>query len=400
MAEVTRGVIANLHHLSPDDFRFSLIVDSGERDDLRAIMPAHCDLLPLDTAALPARRREFGLVGTAVAKRVLNFQADTAGYGLTLPDATGTLRAAGVDVVHGLLQFSIDSDLPLVYHPHDLQHLHLPQFFSDSDLVQREVVYQYFCSVAACVPVASHWIAEDLAWQYRVPSEKVAVIPFGAPATDRNPPTPEEVRTLCDRWRIQPGGFLLYPAAGWEHKNHIRLVEAAAWLRTQGHEPPLLLFTGALRPFSLRVLERAAELNVTDRVRWAGYIAQRDLVVLYQLARGAVVPTKFEAASAPVWEAFTSGCPVACSNVTSLPAQTDGGALLFDPDNPAQIGTALWKLWSEPALRAQLAARGRDVVARHTWESVVRRFGVLYRKAAGQVIGEADEALLSDGPTI
>jgi glycosyltransferase involved in cell wall biosynthesis len=400
VAEITRGLINHLHHLPADQFRFSLIVDSDARDDLRAIMSDHCKLLPLSTSALPIRERAFRLAGTSLAQRIFKFQDESANLRINLHDATGLLREAGVEVVHALSQFALDSDLPLLYHPHDLQHLHLPQFFSDGDLEQREVIYQYFCSLAAVVPVASRWIAEDLQRQYRVPAEKLAVIPFAPPAADRTPPTPAEVRALCDRFQVQPGGFLIYPAAGWEHKNHVGLVEAAAILRAQGIEPPLMIFTGALVPFSLRVLERAAALNVTDRFRWAGYIAQRDLILLYHLARGAVVPTKFEAASAPIWEAFATGCPVACSNVTSLPSQTDGGALLFDPNNSDDIAGAIFKLWSEAPLRDQLAARGREVVAQHTWESVARRFGVLYRKAAGRPVSAADEALIATGPAV
>ena len=400
VAEVTRGLVTHLHHLPADKFRFSLIVNTAARDDLRAIMPDHCGLLLLDTETLPVREREFALAGTSIAKKIFNFQDENVNLRVRLPDATGPLRAAGVKIVHALSQFAIDSDLPLLYHPHDLQHLHLPQFFSDGDSEQREVIYQYFCNAAKIVPVASHWIAEDVQRQYRVPVEKMAVIPFAPPAADRAPPRPAEVRTICDRLRLQPDGFLLYPAAGWEHKNHIRLVEAAALLRDQGLAAPLMVFTGAFVPFSLHVLERAAALNVTDCIRWAGYIAQRDLVLLYHLARGVIVPTKFEAASAPIWEAFTMGCPVACSNVTSLPSQTAGGAILFDPDSGGDMASAIFKLWSDAPLRDQLAARGREVVAQHTWESVVRRFGVLYRKAAGQLLNEADEMLLATGPTV
>ncbi|MCJ2135249.1 glycosyltransferase family 4 protein [Methylobacterium sp. J-026] len=400
VAEVTRGLVTHLYHLPPDAFRFSLIVDSAARDDLRAIMPDHCKLLPLQGEALPVRERELRLAGTQVAKRMFNFQDASATLQVNLLDATGPLRAAGVAAVHAPTQFTLDSDLPLLYHPHDLQHLHLPQFFSDDDLRHREVIYQYFCRAATIVPVASRWIADDVHRQYRVPLEKMPIIPFAPPASDRTPPTPAEVRAICERLQLQPGGFLLYPAAGWEHKNHIRLVEAAALLRAQGLTAPLMVFTGAFTPFSLRILERAAELNVTDCIRWGGYIAHRDLVLLYHLARGVVVPTKFEATSCPIYEAFAIGCPVACSTATSLPAQTAGGALLFDPDNSGEIASALFKLWSDAPMRDQLAARGREVVAQHTWESVVRRFGVLYRKAAGRPLSEADERLLATGPSV
>jgi glycosyltransferase involved in cell wall biosynthesis len=383
VAEVISGLIAHLHHLSADEFRFSLIVDTPERYDLRALMPEHCGLLPMDVAALPVRAREVKLIGTPVTKRVFKFEGDSKDIHVNFHDATDFLRTAGVTVVHALSQTALDSDLPLLYHPFDLQHLHLPQFFSEAEIEHREVICQYFCGAAKIVPVDSRWIAEDLQRQYRLPPEKLAIVPFAPPAADRTPPTATEVRVICDRLQIQPNGFLLYPAAGREHRNHNGLVEAAAILRAQGIEPPLMVFTGAFESFSLQVLERAAALNVSDRIRWAGFITQRELVVLYHLARGAVVPTKFAAASGPIREAFAHGCPVACSNITSLPSQTDGGALLFDPDNSGDIAGAIFKLWSEAPLRDQLAARGREIVARHTWESVTRRFGVLYRKAAG-----------------
>lgn len=400
VAEVTRGLIAHLHHLPAERFRFSLITHPEPRDDLRAIMPDHCALLPVNTASLPVRPREFRLAGTAIAKRIFKFDGPSATLRLDLHDMTAPLRAAGVDVVHALSQLALDSDLPLIYHPHDLQHLHLPQFFAANELEQREAIYQYFCNAATIVPVASRWIADDVQRHYGVPPEKLPIIPFAPPATDHTPPTAAEMRAICDRLRLQPDGFLLYPAAGWEHKNHIGLVEAAAILRSRGVEPPLMVFTGALGPFTVHVLERAAALGVTDRIRWGGYIAQRDLVLLYHLARAVVVPTKFEAASAPVFEAFGIGCPVACSNVTSLPSQTDGGALLFDPDNSGDIASAIFRLWSEAPLRDQLAARGREVVAQHTWESVVRRFGVLYRKATGRALSEADDRLVATGPAV
>lgn len=400
VAEVTRGLVAHLGYLPAERFRFSLITHPEPRDDLRAIMPNHCALLPVNTASLPVRPREFRLAGTAIAKRIFKFEGAGATLRLDLHDMTGPLRAAGVEVVHALSQMTLDSDLPLLYHPHDLQHVHLPQFFSNPELEQREAIYQYFCSAATIVPVASRWIADDVHRQYEVPREKLPIIPFAPPAVDHAPPTAVEIRALCDRLQLQPSGFLLYPAAGWEHKNHIGLVEGLALLRARGVEPPLLVFTGALTPFSLRTLERAAALGVTDRIRWAGYIAQRDLVLLYHLARGVIVPTKFEAGSCPIWEAFAIGCPVTCSNVTSLPSLTDGGALLFNPDDSGEIASAIFRLWSEAPLREQLAARGRQVVARHTWESVARRFGVLYRKAAGRPVSATEAALLAEGPMV
>ena len=397
VAEVVRGLVANLHRLPAENFRFSLLVGQ-DRPDLRALMPGNCTLMPLPWLQLPTREITFPVVGTGVAQRAFGFDTSETTRSIVQRDATGPLRDAGVDVVHGLLQWSVLSDLPLIYHPHDLQHLHLPQFFTEAELAERESVYQFYCGRAALIAVNSRWVADDVMRQYRTPADRLAVVPWAPPIDEVAEPDPQAIDAVRSKFRVQGDDFLLYPAAGWEHKNHVRLVEAAALIRRRKLQPPLLLFTGALKPHTLKVIERAAALGVGDRIRFGAYVSRGELQILYRLARGLVMPSRFEAGSAPVGEAFALGCPVACSAVTSLPAQTDGGALLFDPDDPREVAKAMWRLWTEPDTRKALVERGREVAKRYTWDLTVDRFGVLYRKAAGRTLTHADQDLLNKGP--
>ena len=43
----------------------------------------------------------------------------------------------------------------------------------------------------------------------------------------------------------------------------------------------------------------------------------------------------------PVLEAMASGCPVVCSNTTSLPEIAGDAALLVDPNDPEAIAAAV-----------------------------------------------------------
>ena len=397
IAEVTYGLVSHLHLLPPDEFTFSLLIGpSGEPGGLREAMPPNAQLRPNDVNAWPERESTFPMAATAVARDL--FEGDPPMGQTQQRDGTGFLRGLGVDVVHGLMQQTVDSDLPLIYHPHDLQHLHLRENFDDTELRSREATYQYFCSKAAYVPVNSRWVADDLASQYGVAREKLKLIPWAPANRNEGPPSLEEIKAVCDKLQVQPNAFLLYPAAFWAHKNHRKLVEALALFRIHGREPPLLVFTGALMPFALEVLRRAAFLGVGDRIRFAGHVTRQELRTLYALSRGVVVPTRFEAGSSPVWEAFTFGVAVACSSVTSLPAQTAGAALLFDAEDESDVARVLWKLWTEPRTRAALVERAHRVVAPFTWELVVRRFGALYRLAAGRAPSPEDDAILNGGP--
>jgi len=85
------------------------------------------------------------------------------------------------------------------------------------------------------------------------------------------------------------------------------------------------------------------------------------------LAAAVLVPTKFESLSLPVWEAFAAGTPVACSRINSLPEQVDGAGLLFDPDNPREIASAVRRLWEDETLRADLVRKGFESPRLHFW---------------------------------
>ena len=108
------------------------------------------------------------------------------------------------------------------------------------------------------------------------------------------------------------------------------------------------------------------------------------------MATGVVIPSKFEAASGPLWEAFLAGVPAAVAAVTSLPEQAGGAALLFDPDEPATIAGAVEQLWTDAGLRQDLRVAGAINVARFDWETTARKFRAEYRVLAGRTLSTAD----------
>jgi len=139
---------------------------------------------------------------------------------------------------------------------------------------------------------------------------------------------------------------------------------------------------------------------MASQVRFLGFVTPRQLRTLYGLARAVVVPSLFEAASAPLWEAFASEVPAACSNVTSLPEQAGDAALVFDPRQPAEITAAVVRIWRDEGLRAQLVDRGRARVRAYTWERTARHFRAHYRRLAGRLLDDTDRAILTAPPIL
>lgn len=305
----------------------------------------------------------------------------------------GTVERAGVDVMHFTAQEAFLTGLPSIYHPHDLQHLHLPQFFTARERRDRELMYRAFCAQAAMVAVSSEWTRRDVVRQYGLPEEKVQVVPLAPPIAAYPVPTADDLRAARARFRL-PEAFLLYPAQTWPHKNHLGLLEALAILgRAHGITAPLVC-SGTLNSFFPVVERRVRELRLADQVQFVGFVSPLELQALYRLCRAVVIPTRFESASFPVWEAFLAGAPIACSNVTALPEQAGDAALVFDPDRPEEMADAIARLWTDGALREQLAARGRARVGRYSWERTARIFRAHYRRIGGRPLGDEDRELL------
>lgn len=393
--QVVIGLAAGLAELGgAEEYRF--LVRRGEGDWLAPYLGPNARLLGRDRPPGEQLRRLVTKAGNALAR--LGDDRAWRRPGLAPPRRSdGAAERSGCALVHFPHQSAFLTRLPSLYHPHDLQHLHLPELFSERERIRRERNYRLFCARAAFVPVASTWVKEDLVRQYGLPPGKVVVIPL-APSTAAYPvSTAGDLERLRQRLEL-PQGFLFYPAQPWPHKNHARLVEALARLRGEGLAIPLVC-SGHLNEHFPALERRVAELGMAGQVRFLGFVTPAEVQGLYQLATAMVFPSLFEAPGLPIAEAMRAGLPLACSDATSMPRQVGDAALVFAARDPASIAAAVRRLWTEPELREQLRERGRLRVAGYGCRDAARRFRALYRRVAGRETAE-DRALLAEEPLL
>src|SRR5262249_37813835 len=92
------------------------------------------------------------------------------------PMSDNTIEKAGIDVMHFYQQGGFLTSIPTISHPHDLKHVHLPQFFSKRQIQVRETYYSTLCNQARKVVVASKWVARDVTEHFHLPPDKVYVV--------------------------------------------------------------------------------------------------------------------------------------------------------------------------------------------------------------------------------
>lgn len=332
-----------------------------------------------------------------VAKKMRNILLQFLGTSRIWPEvpiSDGFYESLGCDVIHFPYQHFVVCALPTIYNPHDLQHLHYPQFFTQSIIAWRETIYPAGCHFACTVVAGSQWVKQDIIECYHVNPDKIQVIPWAPPTQAYPEPTAETLANVGEKYRLDTP-FALYPSVTWEHKNHIRLLEAMALLRDRDGLSVRLVCTGYQYGFWPRIEELLLSLGLQDQAKFLGVVPGEDLRALYQLAAFVVIPSLFEAASGPVFEAWQEGTPVACSTVTSLPEQAGDAALLFDPLSVDAIADAAAQMATNAELRESLRQRGAKRLEDFSWERTAKTYRAVYRRAAGYPLSEEDRWLLS-----
>ena len=195
---------------------------------------------------------------------------------------------------------------------------------------------------------------------------------------------PSRIRVIHHGTRLPAGApseqrqnLILTVGAIQKRKNIARLV--GAFERT----PPgwRLAIAGAANGYGaaeqLSAIEKSPRRADIDVL---GYVSDEQLQSLYSRAGIFAFPSLDEGFGMPVLDAMAHGIPVVASNRSAIPEVTGDAALLIDPENADELGEAVHRLTSDPALREDLARRGGDRARQLTWEAAVERTWAVYQE--------------------
>jgi glycosyltransferase involved in cell wall biosynthesis len=267
------------------------------------------------------------------------------------------------------LLFIPASALPL-FHPrrsvvtiHDTAWVNYPEAFTP--FMRRYLHWSTKFAVRSAFRViaVSEATRQDLIKYYKVAPEKVAVVPHGyevPPAINENVLSAEVAAKL-------PEKYVLFLSTLQPRKNVIGLIEAFAEMKRENPElPHKLVIVGKPGWKFGPILEKIEQHR--DIVIYLNHISDSDRWPVYRKADLFVHPSFYEGFGMWLLEAFACGTPAAVSNISSLPEVGGDAALYFDPHNRNEIKNTMLKILTNPALAAELVARGRQRVQLYSWE--------------------------------
>jgi glycosyltransferase involved in cell wall biosynthesis len=247
-----------------------------------------------------------------------------------------------IDLLHSPVQSIPRVKIPCIVTLHDVQELYFPEFFSSTQRMNRAKGYKESIDNASAVIVSYEHIRQDIIKFFDKPANEVHVILM-------------EMRNLWfDQFLkkqdlvdissyIGNTSYILYPAATWQHKNHISLLNSIKILKERGISVRLIC-TGHLTDHFNKINTVLEELQLEDNIKFVGIVPDDVLYSLYKNAVGVVIPTLYEAGSFPLIEAILMKIPVICSNVTSLPETIGNSDFIFNPYDYNSIANKIEEL--------------------------------------------------------
>jgi glycosyltransferase involved in cell wall biosynthesis len=279
------------------------------------------------------------------------------------PWAAARRSLEGASVVHYPLTVPVPmghKGTPMVQTVHDVQHHDLPELFSRAELAYRSVGYDRPARRADTVITISQFCKDRLVTQLGLQPDRIVVAHLGVDV---------QTFTPYDGPR-EP--FVLYPARGWPHKNHERLVAAVALLRMENPDLRLILTGG-----------RGSDLGLLPEwVEHRGLVPESELRKLYRSAACLAFPSLYEGFGLPPLEAMASSCPVAAATSGALPEVCGDAAIMFDPlDVPAMAAAVSDAI----ASRERLVPLGIQRARCFTWQACAEVHAGVYRRVAGHM---------------
>lgn len=280
----------------------------------------------------------------------------------------GLIKKEQVDILFSTVPGGMWScPVPHVVTVHDLTPLSFP---GDSP-TSVQLNYRYrlgkILERTAAIIADSDWTRNDICRFYKIPHEKIQVIPLGY---DRDIFKPQSNLELLGNYGLHGIPYILAVGSDKPRKNLLRLVRSFGIMQNCSHS----LVLAGLHEVEVkkRIMEEASAYGVNGRVVFLEYVRADDLPFLYSGATLFCYPSLYEGFGLPVLEAMACGTPVVASNTTSIPEVAGQAAILVDPLRCEDIAAAMDLIIDDLGRRDVMRAAGLVHVTGFSWENTAR----------------------------
>ena len=268
-------------------------------------------------------------------------------------------------------------DIPVIYTLCDLSLIRFPETHPRERVWFFNFFFKRRLSFADHIIAISEYVRKEILREFRLDEDQVTTIPLAADPCFY-PRRPEEIASLL-KSRNWPETYLLFVGSLEPRKNLPFLVKALQELK---HRIPLIV-AGWEGWGDKAWMEEIKKSGLEDLVIFAGYLDDESIARLYSGARVLVYPSLYEGFGLPILEAMACGCPVVCSNRSSLPEVAGDGAILVNPCHVEELAEAIDRIVGDDALRDDLIQKGFARLSLFNWQQSAKDTIKVFQKVVG-----------------
>lgn len=246
-------------------------------------------------------------------------------------------------------------------------------------LAQVRMTTRYSIWRANRIISPTNFVRDQMVDYLNLPEEKIEVIPFGVNENFLKPCSTEAAEKTKSKFGIN-APYILSVGDLHPRKNQSRLIEAFNWLKETRNIPHQLVLVGKELYQAEEICGRASASSARDSIILTGYVTFDELRALYQGASVFAFPSLDEGFGLPVHEAMASRLPVVTSNRGALPEVAGNAAILVDPLDIEDIGSAILRIIDSPSLKEELVCRGLEQIKAFSWKDSCKKVLKLYNE--------------------
>jgi len=185
------------------------------------------------------------------------------------------------------------------------------------------------------------------------------------------------VKEPLQRQSIVDKPYFLYVGSRQWPKNFKKFVKAFGLVQSQYPDVALVCFGGG--GFSAEEIDFFHSLHLSGKQVLFFSGEDNLLQSLYCNALALVYPSLYEGFGLPILEAMSCGCPVICSNMSSMPEVAGQAAMYFTPTVVDEMVEAMIQVMESSEARAGLISSGFKRVKQFSWEKCAHETAKVYK---------------------